>query len=168
MPALAVLVFIALVVCQSAASASSGWPEFELVQRNARDAAAELLPADSPASLLVDLEARFDCKDPAATAGLFVSIADTFVAAPEVRSPQAVRVSIPPERMQGVQESFACPAPGPQLLRSQLTAYGTLTCRGEDGREQAATVSAPVDLWVECGAELQPEERPGAESLEDD
>ncbi|MGI9330878.1 MAG: hypothetical protein ACR2QB_09210 [Gammaproteobacteria bacterium] len=150
-------------------SAAADTPRLELAQVIAQPDDETLLLVDGSASLKIRLEARFECGDPDAVAGLFVSVADSVVSAPQVISPQAVQLTIPPQQTRGVRESLACPRPGTQLLRDQLTAFGTLTCRNSDGRARTATISQSLDVWADCGNQAAPAEpRAGEESLRDE
>jgi len=150
-------------------SARAETPQLQLAQVIAQPDGETLLPVEGSISLKIELEARFDCGDPDAEAGLFVSVADSVVSAPRVNSPQAVQLTIPPQQLRGIQESMACAKPGAQLLREQLTAFGTLTCRNTEGAAQTATISQSLDIWADCGDQAAPAEpRPGEESLQDE
>jgi hypothetical protein len=150
-------------------SAAADNPQLELAQVIAQPDGETLLPVDGPSSLKIRLEARFECGDPDAQAGLFVSVADSVVSAPRVISPQAIQLTIPPQQLRGIRESLACARPGEQLLRDQLTAFGTLTCRSADGTAQTSTISQSLDVWADCGDQAAPAQpRPGEESLKDE
>lgn len=150
-------------------SAAAENPQLELAQVIAQPDGETLLLLEGPSSLKIRLEARFECGDSDAEAGLFVSVADSVVSTARVTSPQAVQLTIPPQQLRGIRESLACARPGAQLLPDQLTAFGTLTCRSTDGTARTSTVSQSLDIWADCGDQaITVEPRPDEESLQDE
>ncbi|UCG71681.1 MAG: hypothetical protein JSV45_10470 [Chromatiales bacterium] len=152
--------FIALALFTATAAATAAPPQLRLGQELLPPDSGRLLPAGESGGMTLRLQATFDCGMPDAEAGLFVSVANSATTAKGAKSPQPVVLNLPESQLRGVRESLACPGNGPHLFRGQLTAFATLICRAGDGAETVATVSRPVDLWVEC-------EEPAEEAAED-
>ena len=126
-----------------------------------------LLTADSSQPVSIMLEVEFGCRENETLSALFVSIADTAIAAENAASPQRVLLKVEAGQLDSVRASAHCEAAEPRLMRQAITAYGSISCSTEQGQVRSATVSAPIDLWYDCpGADKRG--RMGASDLQDE
>ncbi|MDJ0927872.1 MAG: hypothetical protein QNJ73_09500 [Gammaproteobacteria bacterium] len=126
-----------------------------------------LLTADRSRPVSVILEVEFNCEADETLSSLFVSIADTAIAAEEAVSPQRVLLKIEAGQLDAIRTSAHCEGAGPRFLREAVTAYGSVSCSNEQGRVRSETVSTPIDLWYDCpGADKRG--RMGAADLQDE
>lgn len=143
-------VAILLAFAASTAGALASSPQLRLGQELLPPDGGHLPSAKSGDGMILRLQAHFDCGTAEAEASLFVSVADTVVVTSSAKSPQPIVMELPAGQLRGVRESLACPGLGSYLMRAQLTAYATLTCRTANGAQASNTVNRPLDLWVEC------------------
>lgn len=132
-----------------------------------QSALAPLLTADRSQPVSVMLEVEFACRDNETLSSLFVSIADTAIAAQDAASPQRVLLKIDAGQLDAIRASAHCERAEPRLLRQAITAYGSISCRNEQGRVRAETVSTPIDLWYDCPSAAK-RGRKDASDLQDD
>ena len=105
------------------------------------------------------LTVDFACVAPWEPGRLFISIADTAFSRDldQLASPGEIRLGVPVRQVRSLLAPDVCASRAnlesrPLLLRNQLSAFTTLSCRNGEDQSQAMTVSTPLDLLIQCAA----------------
>jgi hypothetical protein len=103
------------------------------------------------------LQVEFQCDD-RSTAGLFVSIADTYLSTPLPNGAATSELVIKVPRAQLLSGRQPACAAGSEMQRltAQTSAFSTLICRQPDGQTTSETVRTLLDVMVQCPSVLPP------------
>lgn len=135
----------------------------ELTQVIAEPADGPLLTRGLRNPVVFRLQLAYSCPARDDQASVFVSVADTDLAAALAESPRDVIISVPAAQLPGIVAAARCEAPGPRLLREQLHAYATLVCSAAAGRK-SQSVAVPLAVWFDCPNDPEQAAAPTAEA----
>lgn len=105
------------------------------------------------------LQVEYQCAEPSAAGGLFVSIADTYLSTtlPTDAATSDLVIKVPRAQLLSGTKPNCAAGDDMQRLTAQTSAFSTLICRNPDGQTTSETVRTPLDVMVRCPSILPSE-----------